>query len=160
MYVEAPNLNPLATNTKLLEECIESIKGDITEKKAKIVTAASDLREASGKIPASDLKTPDHFQSLAMTGLGSNDFPNKLAAEVETYLRESKRLCERGLIPAILKCEGEVMENLSLLRSGINNEMELRFAVADPILKLLCSYWDLKVCGEVWGNYFCCRVLN
>ena len=34
------------------------------------------------------------------------------------------------------------------------------FAVADPILKLLCSYWGLKVCGEVWGNYFCCRVLN
>jgi len=136
--VEAPNLNPHATNTKRLDECIQSIREDISHKKAQIMRATSTLREASGKIPASDLKTPDHFDSVAMTGLGSHDFPEELATVVQSYLDESKRLCKRGLIPAIAKCEADVLENLSLLKSGINNEMELRFAVADPILKLLC----------------------
>ena len=52
------------------------------------------------------------------------------------------------------------MENLSIVKIGIRNEAELHFVFADPILRLLFSYLNLTVCGEVGGNYFCWRVLN
>ena len=155
--VKPPDLNPQATNGKLSDECIQFIKQCICAKNAEMMTATPALREASEKIPASDLKIPDHFKNLTMT---ERNVPADLVTEVESYLQESKRLCKRGLIPAIAKCEADVLENLSILKSGIKNEAELRFAVADPILRLLCSYWGLKVCGEVWGNYVSCRVLN
>jgi len=155
--VNAPDLNPQVTNGKLLDECIQFIKQCICDKNAEMMTATPALREASVKIPASDLKIPDHFKNLTMT---EHNVPADLVTEVESYLQESELLCKRGLIPAIAKCEADVLENLSILKSGIKNEAELRFAVADPILRLLCSYWGLKVCGEVWGNYVSCRVLN
>ena len=158
--VKPPDLNPQATNGKLSDECIQFIKKCICAKNAEMMTATTALSNASRKIAASDLKIPDHFKKVPLQQLGSADFPVNLASKVEGYLQHSRDLCEHGLIPAIAKCETDVLENLSLLKAGIRNEMELRFAVADPILKLLCSYWGLKVCGEVWGNYFCCGVLN
>ena len=160
MLHAAPDLNPIETNPKLLNQCIGYITDDIRNGNANIMTATTALSNASRKIAASDLKIPDHFKKVPLQQLGSADFPVNLASKVEGYLQRSRDLCEHGLIPAIAKCETDVLENLSLLKVGIRNEMELRFAVADPILKLLCSYWGLKVCGEVWGNYFCCRVLN
>ena len=53
-----------------------------------------------------------------------------------------------SLTPAIQRCKADVFENLSLLKNGIRNEADLRFALANPILRLLCSYWNFTVCGE------------
>ena len=53
---------------------------------------------------------------------------------------------------AIAQCESEILSNIGILRRGIANEAELRFAVADPILKLFCSFWN----GG--GAICCCRL--
>ena len=117
------------------------------------------------KIPASDLLLHDakstkevqhyHFTKVTLTSVFSNDAIDKLKSKISSFLTEllshvvdTKR---RTLIPAIVKCEDEILSNLSFLRRGIGNEAELRFALADPILKLFCSFWNLTVCG--WGQY-------
>ena len=71
-----------------------------------------------------------------------------LLTRLLSHVADTKR---RTLIPTIVKCEGEILSNLSLLRWGIGNEAELRFTLADPILKLFCTFWNLTVCG--WGQY-------
>jgi hypothetical protein len=70
--------------------------------------------------------------------------------ELESNIRElltdlSKQVKGRTLIPAIAKCESETWINLSMLRRSIQNEAELHFALADPILRLICSFWNLTV---------------
>ena len=50
------------------------------------------------------------------------------------------------IIPAVAQCEGEILSKLATLRTGVENEAGLRFAIADPILMLLCTFQNLKVC--------------
>ena len=45
-----------------------------------------------------------------------------------------------------LKCKTRIVEKLSLLRfKWPQREMELRYAIVDPIMEMLCELWDLKV---------------
>ena len=97
---------------------------------------------------------------MALNQVFTRDDAADLATRIQTFLTNSKHFCELSVIPAVARCEADVMENLSIVKIGIRNEAELHFVFADPILRLLCSYWNLTVCGEVGGNYFCWRVLN
>ena len=126
----------------------------ISLKTVKILRPTGALQDLSTtKIPASDLKIEKHFEEVPLKDVFPEHGPAKLLAkEITTHLETLKQYCKLGVIPAIAKCEADVMENLSSLKNGIRNETELRFAVADPILGLLCSYWNLTVCGEVGGG--------
>ena len=128
---------------------------DLFSSKCYIVKPTDRLRKHDGasKIPASDLLLHDglcHFVKVEVTK------ELKSLNELESNIRElltdlSKQVKGRTLIPAIAKCESETWINLSMLRRSIQNEAELHFALADPILRLFCSFWNLTVCG--WGHY-------
>ena len=143
----ASSLNP-----KLLRKCVKSISTHFIQGKVQILKPTGVLQKLKTKIPASDLKIGTHFKELALDSVfHEGDSANSLAMSITDYLVELQDHCKVGVIPAITKCEADVLENLSILKNGIRNEMELRFAVADPILRLLCSYWRLQECGEVGG---------
>jgi len=90
-------------------------------------------------LPASDLRLSTHFKKVALNQAFTGDDAADLATRIQTFLTNSKRFCELSVIPAVARCEADVMENLGILKTGIRNEAELHFAIADPILRLLCS---------------------
>ena len=45
-----------------------------------------------------------------------------------------------------MSCTKEMVNNLMRLKGGIRTEVELRYAIGDPILNMMCSFWNLQVC--------------
>ena len=84
------------------------------------------------KIPASDLLLHDaksmkdvqhyHFTKVKLTSVFSNVARNELEVGF------CHMVWILSVVPAIVKCESEILSNLSILRRGIGNEAELRFA--------------------------------
>ena len=139
---------------------IASIIRLFNSSKCYIVKPTDKLRkhalESASKIPASDLLLGEndcyHFAKVKVTTELQSASRSDLGSKIDQFLNAlSVRVKSRSLIPAIVKCESEIWMNLSILKRGIGNEAELHFALADPILKLFCSFWDLTVCG--WGQY-------
>ena len=108
------------------------------------------------KIAASDLllgdanRTDTDFKKVPLTSVMSSDFGTKLKENIRSFLTDMLKAVgakRRTLIlgSAIAQCESDIYSSIGM---GIGNEAELRFAVADPILKLFCSFWNLTV----WGN--------
>ena len=64
-------------------------------------------------------------------------------------IQKSSLLKRGSILPAIVQCEAEILKKLEILRTGVVNEAGLRFAIADPIMMLLCSFWNLKVCANI-----------
>ena len=60
---------------------------------------------------------------------------------------------ERRLMKPIAICIGNIMAKMAMLMSSSSNttapnitsEAELRFAVADPIIEMLCNSWGYQV---------------
>ena len=145
--------------SRLMTASITSIV-DLFSSKCYIVKPTDRLRKHDGasKIPASDLLLQygendlSHFVKVKVTDELKSTSLNELEKNIRELLTNlSKQFNGRTLIPAIAKCESETWINLSMLRRSIQNEAELRFALADPILRLICSFWNLTVCG--WGHY-------
>ena len=150
--MDPPPLHPSQINPQLLGKCIKSISTDFSEG-SHLLKPTDALRKSKTKIPASDLKIGMHFEELDLESVFHEDGSAKtVATDITSYLEKLRDYCKLAVIPAIAKCDADVMENLSILKNGIRSEMELRFAVADPILRLLCSYWRRTVCGEVAWN--------
>ena len=137
-----------------LTKCIASVEN--TFKDSYIVQPTDLLRkhnEATAKIAASDLTLPGenslkevekyHFRKVRLNSVFEDcsslqKETNAFLTALATQLFVSTR-CHRLLIPAVLSCQAEIVSNVGF-REGI----------ADPILKLLCFFWNLTVCG--WGT--------
>ena len=73
---------------------------------------------------------------------------DQLCSNISTFLSNSLQnvLKSGGVLTSVKQCETEIYRRLNVLKSGrILNEASLRFAVADPIIMLLCEFWDLEV---------------
>jgi hypothetical protein len=139
--------------SRLMTASITSIV-DLFSSKCYIVKPTDRLRKHDGasKIPASDLllhydkNDLSHFVKVKVTDELKSTSLNELESNIRELLTDlSKQVKGRTLIPAIAKCESETWINLSMLRRSIQNEAELHFALADPILRLICSFWNLTV---------------
>ena len=147
---------------QLVNSCIRSTKQKISSDDTVLVVPTPLLRDKrcrTSPIAASELRIGEvdkpkvHFHQMPLSNIiDTNDF----AQSVESFLATSQRsipdIDKDNILPAILKCEAEIITKLCYLKCGIQNEAELRFAIADPILVLLCSFWNLKVCMYVCGN--------
>ena len=73
---------------------------------------------------------------------------DQLVEAVLVYLENAKAafMNKPPIIPTVAQCKGEILSKLATLHTGVENEAGLRFAIADPILMLLCTFWNLKVC--------------
>ena len=131
---------------------------DLFSSKCYIVKPTDKLRKHTGasKIPASDLllhdveKDSNHFAKMKVKEVLDSTTIKELKKKIGDLLTDLlKQVKDRTLIPAIAKCESETWINLSMLRRSIENEAELHFALADPILRLFCSFWNLTGCGNM-----------
>lgn len=67
------------------------------------------------------------------------------------YLKVQRHQCVKchSICPSVAFCEAEVYRTLDILKSSVNSEAGLRFAIGDPIIAMmLCSHWNLKVCAN------------
>ena len=146
---------------------------DLFSSKCYIVKPTDKLRKHTGasKIPASELLLHDekdfaHFAKMKVKDELNSTTIKELKKKIGDLLTDlSKQVKGRTLIPAIAKCESETWINLSMLRRSIENEAELRFALADPILRLLSSGWfdctepSLLLYLHLYRGNKVCRVL-
>lgn len=66
------------------------------------------------------------------------------------------------LLPHLLKCEFEMMRRIARLDDEVSNKQELRYAIGDPILDMICNTGDFVVCfielcvnnGPLCWNFF------
>ena len=71
-----------------------------------------------------------------------------LTNALKDYLKVQRHECVKchSICTSVAFCESEVYRKLDILKSSVNSEAGLRFAIGDPIAMMLCSHWNLKVC--------------
>ena len=94
-----------------------------------------------------------HFKKFTVDGDGKKwlkDFQEKL---FKYYI---KNVQGKQLVTYVGMCVGQIASNVSMLlgplnddeielRCTITSESELRFAIADPIIKMICCCWGYQV---------------
>ena len=154
-----PDLCGRKINPKLTDRGVMLIKCFFTDNTIYIVKPTTILRDSTSNesIPASDLKIRSettsqhvqcHFEKVLLGEVFKEQKPKEELKEAVCELLKEGMPLKHSPTPAIQPCNADVFENLSLLKNGIRNEGDLRFGLADPILRLLCSYWNFTVCGE------------
>ena len=154
-----PDLCGRKINPKLADGGVMLFKRFFTDNTIYIVKPTTILRDSTSNesIPASDLKVRSettsqhvqcHFEKVLLGEVFKEQEPKKELEDAVCELLKKGMPLKHSLTPAIQRCKADVFENLSLLKNGIRNEANLRFALADPILRLLCSYWNFTVCCE------------
>ena len=115
-------------------------------------------RKVGYAIPASDLTISmdgqAHFFAVKFCAKFTREKQDQLVEAILVYLENAKATftSKPPIIPAVAQCKGEILSKLATLCTGVENEAGLRFAIADPILMLLCTFWNLKVCVCVCTN--------
>ena len=171
-------------NPKLLELCITSVKEKLKDARCSIVKPADTLRRRSindRPISAANLLMYDmsvvskkplpeyHFHQVPLTGVVRVNELSDFIDMVDHFLQRlstslSQRCSCSDLVPAILKCEADVFQQLCCLGSrgqdsrGIFTPAAQTDAITGPILTLLCTFCYLKVCVISVNTYFCCSL--
>ena len=126
------------------------------------------LSEGGERICASNLKL-HHGGKQQQQQKGRYHFAKKpLQAESETLAKNvTSTIVEvvqtlsthikRSLYPAVLQCAAATVCKLNVLQKSISTEADLRYAVGDPILEMLCKFWNLQVsviicAGLLWSQ--------
>ena len=92
-----------------------------------------------------DLKVGEHFEKIDRVDPAHKEWIMKAMYDVFTS--------KKRLMKPIAICMGNIMAKMATLMSGSSNttapnitsEAELRFAVADPIIEMLCNSWGYQV---------------
>ena len=105
----------------------------------------TDLKISDGRSGSNEF----HFECVPLKEVLKSDVV-LFRVQVMQYVRKMSESITDPLSPYTMQYQATVLQKLSILRNGIENEVGLRFALADPILGFLCAYWGLRVC--VCGN--------
>ena len=66
------------------------------------------------------------------------------------------RSYQRPIVSAVCECESQIIQRVFRLRAGVvRTEAELRYAIGDPVIDMLCAYWGYRVSPK---NLSLCRV--
>ena len=106
-----------------------------------VISPTSKLTERSRRICASKLKFGKHFTK---TRLERCDF-GIVQDTLKGFLTERTKGATGGL-SQVLQCQADAARNLECLNlAGVANEAEVRFAIVDPIVRMVYEKWNLKV---------------
>ena len=106
-----------------------------------IISPTMKLIERKRGICASKLTFGKHFIKTQVKTAEFQDLQKSLRG----FLTERKRVAKGGL-SEVLQCQANVARNLECLDfAGLANEAEVRFAIVDPIVQMVCKKWDLDV---------------
>ena len=119
------------------------IKHFFTANTIYIVRPTTILRDSTSNesIAASDLKIRSettsqnvqcHFEKVLLGEVFKEQEQEELKEAVGEFLKERMPL-KHSLTPAIQRCTTDVFENLTLLKNGIRNEADLRFALESQV---------------------------
>ena len=111
------------------------------ESECYILSPTSCLTDERTLIHASQLEFGKHFTKAPV---GANNF-RTVQNLLMIFLLSSKTKMKEGL-SNMLQCQADVARNLEHLGlAGLLNEAEVRYAIIDPIVKMICGKWDLEV---------------
>ena len=141
-------------NSSLLSAASEYLDGKCKKKGLFRLSPTEKLINAQSSIPASDLRVSDtkeggHFQKVNVEGKPELNWLMSNLKEVSTQLND----VHRRLGPYIGTCSGALMANVAMLldddepfnECAISSESELRMAIGDPIMRMICLCWRYQV---------------
>ena len=147
-------------NSSLLKAASDYLDGKCKEKGFFRLSPTENLINAQSSIPASELrvsaaKDGGHFQKVKI----ANEGKLELAWLMSKLHDVSKQLNDvhKPLGPHIGPCSGALMGNVAMLLGPINDEdvpfnecaisseSELRLAIGDPIMRMICMCWGYQV---------------
>ena len=108
------------------------------------------LKMRSQIIPASDLvlKRPTnqnktyHFEREQAKQVEKGWLLKHTTALTKTFSRS----CQRPIMSAVCECESQIIQRVFRLRVGVvRTEAELRYAIGDPVIDMLCAHWGYRV---------------
>ena len=111
------------------------------ESECYILSPTSFLTDEITLIRASRLEFGKHFTKAPV---GANDFKT-VQNLLMTFLSSNKTEMKGGL-SNMLQCQADVTHHLEHLElTGLLNVAEVRYAIIDPIVKMICANWHLEV---------------
>lgn len=135
-----------------------SIIGKASSDDCQFVQPTNNLRlDPSIAVPTSELRIGTdltcHFSRQLLKAAVKQDDASKISTNLENFLTEQKSVLWKKcyFLPAIKKCESDILKRLNLLRKGVmNDEAELWYAIANPIFTLLYTV--------VFGTHRCVQI--
>ena len=115
---------------------------------AHIVIPANALLHYEGTLAASALVLGNHeddghfYKRPLHEELEDSEALSESLKETFTWLTKKVKTT---LLPHLLACETAIMTKLCRLDGEIRNEQELRYAIGDPILDMICNIGNFKV---------------
>lgn len=103
-------------------------------------------------IGTKDQQNEVHFTKTRLLQMSAIHLKRKMLSHkqsVHKLLNDEYRSSKMVILTRFTKCKATIYERLSLLSllttERVRNEQELRFAIVDPLMELICVTWDLKV---------------
>ena len=137
-------------NKAFLTEALEYLEASVASGCFRLSPTAK-LKEHKGPpIAASNLKVGEggHFKKYEATE-DAKAWISEALREMFTYHREN---FDRQLFRPIGLCIGDILAKVATLLGGddvtvpeVMSEAELRFAIADPTLEMICNCWGYQV---------------
>ena len=89
-------------------------------------------------------ESDDDFVGVPLTNINvdTKKYFDLIIDNLEDRRKRMKIISAEG---AIASCTADVCVNYEMLQEGLENEATLRFAIADPLVKMLCRLYDYKV---------------
>jgi hypothetical protein len=138
-------------NAQVLSEALAVLTEDVDD--SMFIRPSQFLRRSSASpqvIPASSLALTNaeddacHFVQEQAKQL-DKDWVVQHTQKLTTKFPLSKE----PLVAAVCECEAQIVKRMFTLRKRcIRTEAELRYAIGDPLLDMLSSYWGYKVCPK------------
>ena len=106
-----------------------------------IISPTQAFLNSDTKVRASQLKFGEHFQRVAVR---KPDL-DALQADLKAFLETSSESVVGGRSEMLL-CQANVAQSIEHLgQAGLLNEAEVRYAIVDPIVRMICNKWRLEV---------------
>ena len=137
-------------NQLLLDEAWKYVKKQIGSGCFRLSPTKKLVSHRGRPIAASDLKVGEHFTKIDHVDQAHKEWIMEAMHDVFSH---TSKYFERRLMKPIALCIGNILAKMVTPMSSSSNttapeitsEAELRFAVADPIIEMLCNSWGYQV---------------
>ena len=97
-------------------------------------------------IPASKLTLSQTDNGHFVSGAVPESDQPWVFNQVNTLQESMKAKCKRKLDATVCKCDADIVDKRAkLLDSILRTEAEVRYAIGDPIMEMICNFWGHKV---------------
>ena len=147
----------LPSNCELIESAVDHLKS-LTERNEISVMAVGKGYDKYARPSSMTLSAPDDYKADFVEQQINGKMKNCIVEAVISHAKELKQTMKQGkrfcLAEILGQCESTITDARKILGGEVRNETELRFAIGDHIVKLICNYWKYWVSSLFSILYF------